>query len=486
MGQNITYDAFISSSHKDYEISQKITTALRTNGLNIVSQENIPVGEEFSQSIVNAIEASNVLLVLCTPNSIQSNWVLNEVVFASRLQKAILPIIVDKVKLPLEFDFLVSKYIHIDFDSYNPNKSIQQIIKITQQLNSKQSISAVEENLIKDHTISSEKSPNVHRYNKGEHIYKIKDLLRNVGIGFGIILYILLVMIAFIAKDYIIGVLLLSPSVIGLIAYVTIEVKSSKYDLKLYCEEENAEDDSLITISIDDKNISTINGKGFIRLSERKGTYLISIESKNKNIESERFEYTFNKNNHGSIKRVILKSKSSKNQAIEQKKDLTRFMCFIAGSTRLVNERNATRAVLSILYNKWERYDLVISSYTFEDFSNSYTVGGQQMLYDEFIEEKANCAIFIVENGVGEKTLGEYRLAVQTFKQNLQRPKIFVYANQLKQEGITLQFIEEVRKNQSYWREYQDINQLMSLIKEDIDGELFNIFVLNKGLQTEE
>lgn len=111
-------------------------------------------------------------------------------------------------------------------------------------------------------------------------------------------------------------------------------------------------------------------------------------------------------------------------------------MCFIAGSTRLVNERNATRAVLSILYNKWEHYNLVISSYTFEDFSNSYTVGGQQMHYDEFIEKKANCAIFIVENGVGEKTLEEYKLAIQTFKNNLQRPKIFVYANQLNQEGV--------------------------------------------------
>lgn len=489
MKLNATYDVFISSSRKDDIILQKISTVLKTNGLTIFSpEENISAGEDFSESIIESIEASSVMLVLCTPNSMQSNWILNDVHFALRHNKPIIPIIVDNVKLPDHFLYHFNGYDYIHFDSSNPEQSIRNLIKSIivrkRQSTPTEEPSTVEENQTpyckesNNETIREKtNSP------KGNSSKKIGNLLKRIGIGIILTLYVIFVSLIFVAGNYDIGILLSSPLIIGVIAYMIKEVKSSKYDLKLYCEEENAEDDSHITIYVDDKVISTINGKGFIKLSERKGTYLISIESKNKNIESERFEYTFNRNNHGSIKRVVLKSKSTKDSVKEQQNDLTRFMCFIAGSTRLVNERNATRAVLSILYNKWERYNLVISSYTFEDFSNSYTVGGQQMHYDEFIEKKANCAIFIVENGVGEKTLEEYKLAIQTFKNNLQRPKIFVYANQLNQEGITLQFIEEVRKNQSYWREYQNIKQLMSLIKEDIDGELFNIFVLNNRLQ---
>ena len=484
------YDIFISSSRIDDKISHKISTALRTNGFTIFPDiNNIPKGEDIRECIVESIETSSVLLVICTPNSMQSNWVRNEITYALKHNKIIIPIIVDNVELSGYFLFHFRAYDYVHFDSINPDQSIQQLIKsIKYIVHKRQSIPTEKPSNVGEDKIQYEESNNetIQRRTtiKDENSFeKIVHLLRNIGIGLIFILYVIFVSFIFVAKNYGIGIFWLSPLIIGLIVYVIRKVKLSKYDLKLYCEEENAEADSLIAIHVDDKVISTINGKGFIKLSERKGTYLISIESKNKSIESERFEYTFNKSNHGSIKRVILKSKISKNLIKEQQNDLTRFMCFIAGSTRLVNERNAPRAVLSILYNKWERYNLVISSYTFEDFSNSYTVGGQQMHYDEFIEKKANCAIFIVENGVGEKTLEEYKLAIHTFENNLQRPKIFVYANQLNQDVITLQFIEAVRKNQSYWREYQSINQLMSLIKEDIDGELFNIFVLNNRLQ---
>jgi hypothetical protein len=180
-----------------------------------------------------------------------------------------------------------------------------------------------------------------------------------------------------------------------------------------------------------------------------------------------------------------LKQKSSfgAESAKEISSEVTEFTCFIAGSTRLINERNATRAVLSILYNKWESHNLVISSYTFEDFSNSYSTGGQQIRYNEFIKEKATCAIFIVTENVGDKTLEEYRLSIDTFNKNHKRPKVFVYANNLSDSKTTQEFIEEVKKNNSYWREYFDLQQLMSLIKEDIDSELFNIFIFKNGFK---
>jgi hypothetical protein len=57
-----------------------------------------------------------------------------------------------------------------------------------------------------------------------------------------------------------------------------------------------------------------------------------------------------------------------------------------------------------------------------------------------------------------------------------------VYAKNLGDSEITKQFIEEVHKYNSYWREYSNIKDLMNLVKDDVDSELFNIFVFNKGL----
>lgn len=97
-------------------------------------------------------------------------------------------------------------------------------------------------------------------------------------------------------------------------------------------------------------------------------------------------------------------------------------------STSIINERNAARSVLSILYNQYEKYNFYITAHTFEDFQNKHKIEGHQYEYDEFIRKKANCVIFIICKYVGSKTLDEYKVAINTFElTNGERPAIFVY-----------------------------------------------------------
>ena len=490
--KEMKYDVFFCYNNRDTEIANVIDDYLRDAGIStfFYANQTLP-GINFENALVNIINSSRSVIFLCTQNSIQSNWVKNELVYAINSGKTIIPVIVDHTKLPADIDYLIGKYqqLHISTASlmadikHIASKLVGFLRSISQQA-SKEETPSIDQGITESYSASAaEPSENKTKSKTGINFKSILSVILYIVGGIVGIIYLVALSIAFDSGNISEAISLLAPIVFGAIALILLNASARKYDLKLYC---TAEDDteSTLRVTVDDKVISLVRGKGMVRLRERKGEYLISIDSGNPEVVSERFTYRFCKENHGEIKEVTLKKKKTKptEKQSESASNITPFRCFIAGSTRLVNERNATRAVLSVLYNKWESHNLVISSYTFEDFSNSYTIGGQQIQYNEFIKDKADCAIFIVTENVGDKTLEEYRLAVETFKSNHKRPKIFVYANNLGDSDITKQFIEEVRKNNSYWRDYSNIKDLMNLVKDDVDSELFNIFVLNKGL----
>ena len=172
--------------------------------------------------------------------------------------------------------------------------------------------------------------------------------------------------------------------------------------------------------------------------------------------------------------------------------DLLKYRCFIAGSTSITNERNAARAALSILYNQYEKYDFYITAHTYEDFKNKHKIDGQQYDYDTFIREKADCTIFIICNHVGDKTLKEYSLAIETFETtNSKRPAIFVYndvscVNGIsEQEPSVINFRKMVDSKHAYWRDYIGMDMLMLKIKEDISAELTDVLEMRPRIWKE-
>jgi hypothetical protein len=488
--KGLNYDAFICYSHKDAEIANAIDDHLRNAGISTFFFANILLpGESFQETVVNIINSSRLIIFLCTPHSIQSNWVKNEVAYAINLGKTVVPIIIDDTELPDDMRFLLAGFQHFHIHMATLGSDVKDIvIRLKYWFGSRVESRESLETPLESHIGTSEERdttvcavPALPQSSRKGGFIKV---LTYIGIAIGVLFYLFTLAYSFDTSNYLQALALLSPLIIGALAFAYLRSKSRKYELKIYCE---AEDDreSTLTVTLDDKIISSLKGRGMVRLNEKKGDYLISIESENPEFVSEIFTHSFSKENDKKLKHIVLKQKSSfgAESAKEISSEVTEFTCFIAGSTRLINERNATRAVLSILYNKWESHNLVISSYTFEDFSNSYSTGGQQIRYNEFIKEKATCAIFIVTENVGDKTLEEYRLSIDTFNKNHKRPKVFVYANNLSDSKTTQEFIEEVKKNNSYWREYFDLQQLMSLIKEDIDSELFNIFIFKNGFK---
>lgn len=244
-----------------------------------------------------------------------------------------------------------------------------------------------------------------------------------------------------------------------------------------------------MTICLDGEEVAQIPPLGMVLIKKKVGHYMLTARSNStEKLDVLSLPVSFNMKSDGSIIELDIESTDKVETLPLQKNNFVTYRCFIGGSTAISNERNAARAALSILYNQYEKYDFYITSHTFEDFKNKHKIDGQQYDYNEFIKFKADCAIFIICNKVGEKTLGEYRLAVETFEETGEkRPAIFVYndisyrSNVGVEDASVTAFHNLVDSKNAYWRDYNGIDMLMMKIKEDVSAELADILEMRPG-----
>ena len=90
---------FISYSHKNKEIAEKIAQALSKENLDIwIDWDDIPKGEEWWKEIQNGIEGADVFIFLASPISIKSEVCKDEIEYAVENGKRILPVVIHDVE----------------------------------------------------------------------------------------------------------------------------------------------------------------------------------------------------------------------------------------------------------------------------------------------------------------------------------------------------------------------------------------------------
>jgi TIR domain len=93
--------AFISYSHTDRKYVHKLTSRLRDAGIPVWSDHAVEVGEQFDELIQRQIDNCSVLLVVLTPESAASKWVLREVKYADQSDVPILPLLLKPCDIPI-------------------------------------------------------------------------------------------------------------------------------------------------------------------------------------------------------------------------------------------------------------------------------------------------------------------------------------------------------------------------------------------------
>ncbi|MBP5547372.1 MAG: TIR domain-containing protein [Bacteroidales bacterium] len=116
-------NVFISYSHQDKEIAERICTILSGYGITYwIDREGVRHGDDFKEDIVDAIVRSEILLFISSANSNNSRNTIKEVSIAENSNKPILPVRIDDspYNKSLEYDLCNRHWIQLkDMNSFD-------------------------------------------------------------------------------------------------------------------------------------------------------------------------------------------------------------------------------------------------------------------------------------------------------------------------------------------------------------------------------
>lgn len=535
-----TYNIYAIYSLKDSKLIKGICKGLKNKGINLSLEfDSQNCGEIFANQITTQIENANLILFFYSTHSIASIWIRREVEFAHSRNKKVIPIALSPIVDNEWFRTIFGDIKYPTVDPNRLAWSIEHVailinqilcvhkLKLDDLLNESQGTKR-SESLLKE-------GKNLHSYNQlrkliGLHYkggcFLMFLILLLLCIGGGIWDFPLGNKSIDIAKepnmqvdtilitddstaadsvipDEIIAIVDSFESVVNVDTFATDSLLSGLISENNQLEGEVTKEKNwmglilsflagcictlillLIKIRCNSKNLKVssdvpsrvlIDGQIKKEIAARdvysthlnKGEYLIDVEEMNKNGRHRTYNHQVNSNEC----KLLYANFREKTEADEKI-----IKCFIAGSKALQTERDALRAVTSIMYNKWKSKRFHILSYTFEDFERSVVIGGQQKKYNDFIKEEANWALFIINGQIGRITLEEYNIAIDAYKRN-GKPKILVMAQKGSEQNQNVAEIKlEIDKEKQYWNDYQDINEMKYIFESTLNWDLIELF----------
>ncbi len=101
-------EVFISYSSKQMKIAHDICRGIRESGTECwIAPESIPEGSSYQEMIPNAISSAKIIVLILTPDAVNSRWVQKEIGSAIGARKIILPYQLMEFDLGTQFMFLL-------------------------------------------------------------------------------------------------------------------------------------------------------------------------------------------------------------------------------------------------------------------------------------------------------------------------------------------------------------------------------------------
>ncbi len=92
---------FISYSMKDSDFVSKLTKDLMRNGFQVLTLDNVVlVGDNIREKVVDSIQNADFFVVVMSKDAVESSWVSDELEFAIKNNKRVLPVLKEKIDLP--------------------------------------------------------------------------------------------------------------------------------------------------------------------------------------------------------------------------------------------------------------------------------------------------------------------------------------------------------------------------------------------------
>jgi TolB-like protein/Flp pilus assembly protein TadD len=111
----VGHNVFISYSSLDQTIAEAICQALEQAGISVwIAPRDVPGGKPYGESIIDAINASRIMVVVFSANSDSSQQVLNEVERATAKRLVIIPFRIEDVLPSKSMEYFLSSYHWLD------------------------------------------------------------------------------------------------------------------------------------------------------------------------------------------------------------------------------------------------------------------------------------------------------------------------------------------------------------------------------------
>ena len=125
--KNQAVKVFISYAHKDKVFAKKLANELENCGMKVWWDfDSLKGGQDWQKEIERGIKQCNFFLVALTPDAVNSEWIGNEITYASQAQKTIIPLHLKKCDIPIG---LIKKQ-YIDFENQTQKSALKELIGI--------------------------------------------------------------------------------------------------------------------------------------------------------------------------------------------------------------------------------------------------------------------------------------------------------------------------------------------------------------------
>lgn len=405
------YDIYICYSRKDHKVATDICNFLDQHGLSYwIDRRGIESGDNYAQSIVNAIQTSDLFLFLISGSSGNSRFCINELSVAQRYSKRLFPLLIDysgQENLK-ELTFLIGD---IHWANYsNKDKWQRELLYYFQDSTEKDN--RITQKEVLEQPISDDKPSS----------------WSSVGIGEE-------------EKDAI---------------------------LKICCNR-------LCDVYIDGEYLCESRNKAIINVPVEYGSYILSFEDKE---DAESYKTLAVDIQPGTKSKAVAvempESKGTKN-----KEEIT---CFIAGSKRLMAERDKMRAVVANMYVKWKNHNFLIETYSFDNFNHTASEIGHQEEYNQFIKNDADLVLFLFDDEVGKETEKELNIAINSFKAK-KHPQYIIYSKIKESVSPAIESLKaRLAREDVYWVDYESIEDLANKFERDLNDYLVRmVYIKSKS-----
>ena len=239
--------------------------------------------------------------------------------------------------------------------------------------------------------------------------------------------------------------------------------------LKIYCNR-------LCDVYIDGEYVCEAKNKAIINVPIEYGSYILSFEDQE------------DSDSYKTIAVDILSGTKSKAIAVEmpeskgQNKEKEEITCFIAGSKRLMAERDKMRAVVANMYVKWKSRNFLIETYSFDNFNHTASEIGHQEEYNQFIKNDADLVLFLFFFFLGMETEKELNIAINSFKTK-KHPQYIIYSKIKDSVSPAIESLKaRLAKEDVYWVDYESMEDLANKFERDLNDYLVRmVYIKSKN-----